>query len=99
MYRSYEYSDFGGVEFESYIIPERDLRDNEFRTLEVDSNVVLPVYTQIRVLVTAADVLYSRTVPTLGVKIDATPGPINTSRWIISGYCEKKSSASSKGLY
>jgi hypothetical protein len=39
--------------------------------LEVDNRVVLPVNTHIRVLVTAADVLHSWAVPSLGIKLDA----------------------------
>lgn len=83
-YWSYEYSDFEGVEFESYIIPERDLITNGFRLLEVDNNIVLPVSTQIRTLVTAADVLHSWAIPSLGVKIDATPGRLNQTSFFIN---------------
>nr|ASM82659.1 cytochrome c oxidase subunit II [Paratimomenus flavocapitatus] len=76
-YWSYEYSDFDALEFDSYLINEEDLMESGFRLLEVDNNVVLPVNTQIRVLITAADVLHSWALPSLGVKIDATPGRLN----------------------
>ena len=43
----------------------------------MDNRVVLPVQTHIRVVITAADVLHSWAVPSLGVKCDAIPGRLN----------------------
>lgn len=83
-YWSYEYSDFLNVEFDSYIIPSEDLIISGFRLLEVDNNVVLPILTQVRVIVTAADVLHSWAVPSLGVKIDGTPGRLNQVRFYLN---------------
>ena len=76
-YWSYEYSDFTNVEFDSYIIPENELPRGSFRLLEVDNRVVLPYLSSIRILVRAADVLHSWTIPSLGVKADAIPGRLN----------------------
>nr|YP_009915380.1 cytochrome c oxidase subunit II [Palaemon adspersus]QLM01569.1 cytochrome c oxidase subunit 2 [Palaemon adspersus] len=76
-YWSYEYSDFAQVEFDSYMIPTSDMEESNFRLLDVDNRTVLPMNTQIRVLVTAADVIHSWTVPSLGVKVDAIPGRLN----------------------
>ena len=76
-YWSYEYSDFNDIEFDSYIIPTNSLAQNEFRLLEVDNRVILPYLTQIRLLVTAADVIHSWTIPSLGIKADAVPGRLN----------------------
>nr|YP_002735059.1 cytochrome c oxidase subunit II [Phaenacantha marcida]ABZ02088.1 cytochrome c oxidase subunit II [Phaenacantha marcida] len=76
-YWSYEYSDFNNIEFDSYMIPSNEIKNNEFRLLEVDNRVVLPVNVQMRVLVTAADVLHSWAMPSMGIKIDATPGRLN----------------------
>ena len=76
-YWSYEYSDFNNVEFDSYIKPTNELENYEFRLLDVDNRVILPINTQIRVLITAADVLHSWAIPALGIKIDATPGRLN----------------------
>nr|AAN61502.1 cytochrome oxidase subunit 2 [Brachypogon sp. ATB-2002] len=76
-YWSYEYSDFKNIEFDSYMIPSKDLENNQFRLIDVDNRIVLPINSQIRVIVSAADVLHSWTVPSLGVKIDATPGRLN----------------------
>ena len=59
------------------MIPEDELELGELRLLEVDNRVVLPKNTHIRVLVTAADVLHSFAVPSLGVKVDACTGRLN----------------------
>nr|WNG77927.1 cytochrome c oxidase subunit II [Elephantomyia inulta] len=83
-YWSYEYSDFIDLEFDSYMIPTNDLPMEGFRLLDVDNHVVLPLNMQIRILVTAADVLHSWTVPALGVKIDATPGRLNQTNFLIN---------------
>lgn len=87
-YWSYEYSDLesslGLVNFDSYLVPEDELEIGELRLLEVDNRVVLPINTHIRVLVTAADVLHSWAVPSLGVKLDACTGRLNeTSLFIL----------------
>nr|YP_010400335.1 cytochrome c oxidase subunit II [Mancinella alouina]UQS76034.1 cytochrome c oxidase subunit 2 [Mancinella alouina] len=76
-YWSYEYSDFPSIEFDSYMIPSNELEPGDFRLLEVDHRMVLPTQTDIRVLVTSADVIHSWTVPSLGVKVDAVPGRLN----------------------
>nr|UJG45347.1 cytochrome c oxidase subunit II [Aquarius najas] len=76
-YWSYEYSDFKNIEFESYMKPTNEIMENEFRLLETDNRIVLPMNNQIRILVTATDVLHSWTIPALGVKIDAIPGRLN----------------------
>ena len=80
-YWSYEYSDFKNIEFDSYIIPTNELKLFNFRLLDVDNRVVIPYESQIRILVTAADVIHSWTIPSLGVKIDATPGRLNQIRF------------------
>ena len=81
-YWSYEYSDYvnesgESIEFDSYMIPESDLELGQFRLLDVDNKVIVPVETHIRLIVTGADVLHSFAVPSLGIKIDATPGRLN----------------------
>nr|QXT44117.1 cytochrome c oxidase subunit 2 [Heimitermes laticeps]QXT44156.1 cytochrome c oxidase subunit 2 [Heimitermes laticeps] len=76
-YWSYEYSDFTKLEFDSYMVQQEDLQTNTFRLLDTDNRIVLPMNSPIRLIVTAADVLHSWTVPSLGVKTDATPGRLN----------------------
>nr|UPX88280.1 cytochrome c oxidase subunit II [Leptodora kindtii] len=76
-YWSYEYSDFKNIEFDSYMVPTNSLNEGEFRLLEVDNRVVLPYLTPARLLISAADVIHSWTIPSLGVKADAVPGRLN----------------------
>ena len=83
-YWTYEFSDFLTREFDSYIIPTTDLAPGDFRLLEVDNRVPLPRSFQVRLLVTASDVIHSWTVPRLGVKADAVPGRLNQLRFIIN---------------
>jgi len=59
------------------MIPEDELELGELRLLEVDNRIVLPVNFHIRILVTAADVLHSWAIPSLGVKVDACTGRLN----------------------
>jgi len=93
-YWSYEYSDFDNslnttgnkiknINFDSYMIPESDLKLGYLRLLEVDNRVVLPVETHVRVIITSTDVLHSWAIPSFGVKLDACPGRLNqTSLYI-----------------
>lgn len=76
-YWRYEYTDFESVEFDSYITQTQDLTIGEYRLLEVDNRLVLPINIETRILVTAADVIHSWTIPSLGVKVDAVPGRLN----------------------
>lgn len=76
-YWSYEYSDFNDIEFDSYIVPSNSLNEGDIRLLEVDNRVILPYLTQVRLLVRAADVIHSWTIPSIGVKADAIPGRLN----------------------
>nr|WGO58187.1 cytochrome c oxidase subunit II [Allacta xizangensis] len=83
-YWKYEYSDFLKVEFDSYMIPQNEMNSNNFRLLDVDNRVVLPMNSFIRIIITAADVLHSWTIPSLGVKADATPGRLNQLSFMIN---------------
>nr|QZK22366.1 cytochrome c oxidase subunit II [Amitermes conformis] len=76
-YWSYEYSDFTKLEFDSYMVQQEDQQMDTFRLLDTDNRIVLPMNSPIRMIVTAADVLHAWTVPSLGVKTDATPGRLN----------------------
>lgn len=48
-----------------------------FRLLETNKRVILPTNTHLRLLVSAADVLHSWTIPSFGLKVDACPGRLN----------------------
>nr|QED22367.1 cytochrome c oxidase subunit II [Amynthas sp. HE201602-03]QED22368.1 cytochrome c oxidase subunit II [Amynthas sp. HI201606-01]QFZ89360.1 cytochrome oxidase subunit II [Amynthas hupeiensis]QFZ89508.1 cytochrome oxidase subunit II [Amynthas hupeiensis] len=76
-YWSYEYTDFMNVEMDSYMVQPADLMPGDFRLLEVDNRIVVPMKLEVRMLITAADVLHSWTIPSLGVKVDAVPGRLN----------------------
>ena len=54
-----------------------------FRLLETNKRVILPTNTHLRLLVSAADVLHSGTVPFFGLKIDACPGRLNQANLFI----------------
>ena len=94
-YWTYEYSDYSDLEFDSYIIASDDLTPNDFRLLEVDNRIVVPIQAPIRILVTSADVIHAWTIPRLGVKIDAVPGRLNQitfttlSAGILYGQCSE----------
>nr|YP_010398712.1 cytochrome c oxidase subunit II [Axarus fungorum]UQK95131.1 cytochrome c oxidase subunit II [Axarus fungorum] len=83
-YWSYEYSDFSGIEFDSYMIPQNEMNLDTFRLLDVDNRIILPINNQIRILISATDVLHSWTVPSLGVKVDASPGRLNQTNFFIN---------------
>ena len=60
-----------------------DLEVGQLRLLEVDNRLVLPVGTYVRILVTGADVLHSFALPSLGVKLDAVPGRLNQTSFML----------------
>ena len=76
-YWSYEYSDFNSLDFDSYITT------SSYRLVDTDHRIILPCWSYIRVLVTAADVLHSWTIPTIGVKADAIPGRLNQLLFVV----------------
>nr|BAI53305.1 cytochrome oxidase subunit 2 [Cynoponticus ferox] len=81
-YWSYEYTDYEDLAFDSYMIPTQDLTPGQFRLLETDHRMVVPMESPVRVLVTADDVLHSWAVPALGVKMDGVPGRLNQTAFI-----------------
>ncbi len=72
-YWGYEYPDHGGIAFDSRMIPTEELGPNDQRLLSTDTKVVLPIDTDIAILVTANDVIHAWAIPAFGVKIDAVP--------------------------
>nr|ALO76683.1 cytochrome c oxidase subunit 2 [Alleculinae sp. ENSP01] len=94
-YWSYEYSDFKNIEFDSYMIPVNEMKNYNFRLLDVDNRMVIPFQSQVRMIITAADVIHSWTIPSLGVKVDATPGRLNQTSFsssrttILYGQCSE----------
>lgn len=83
-YWSYQYGDFPFITFDSYILPTDELEIYDYRLLEVDNRLVLPIKQEVRIVISSADVIHSWTVPRLGVKLDAVPGRLNqVSMYII----------------
>ncbi|OKL42711.1 cytochrome c oxidase subunit II [Pseudovibrio exalbescens] len=88
-YWGYEYMDEGmeDVYFDSIMLTDEQRRERMQamglterdvpRLLAADYNMVVPEDTNVRVLVTAADVIHSFAMPAFGVKIDAVPGRLN----------------------
>ena len=76
-YWTYSYPDHEGIEFDSYMIQTEDLKPGQLRLLEVDNRIVVPEGATIKFLITAADVIHSFAVPSLGLKTDAVPGRTN----------------------
>jgi cytochrome c oxidase subunit 2 len=78
-YWSYEYTDYADpIQFDSFLV------DGPVRQLNVDNYMVLPVDTSVRLLVTSTDVIHSFAVPSLGIKMDALPGRLNSVGFMIS---------------
>jgi len=73
---SYSYPD-SKFEFDSLMVPEKDLKPGQLRLLAVDNEMVVPVNKVVHVLVTGADVIHSFAVPSFGIRMDAVPGRLN----------------------
>lgn len=84
-YWSYEYADYQStaLEFDSYMIPTGDLGLGDFRLLEADQHLVVPIQTHVRLLVTGADVIHAFALPALGLKVDAIPGRLNQLNFLV----------------
>nr|DAC76898.1 TPA_asm: cytochrome c oxidase subunit II [Pseudomyrmex elongatus] len=74
---SYEYSDLNNIEFDSFMLPYSS--EENFRLLDVDNRCILPFNYPVRMLTSSTDVIHSWTVPSLGIKMDSTPGRLNQS--------------------
>jgi cytochrome c oxidase subunit 2 len=89
-YWSYEYTDYSDVEgkeliaFDSFMVADDDLELGELRELTVDNYLVLPINTSIRLLTSSNDVIHSFAIPSLGLKMDAMPGRLNSLGFVIN---------------
>nr|YP_005255153.1 cytochrome c oxidase subunit II [Sciaenops ocellatus]AEZ35933.1 cytochrome c oxidase subunit II [Sciaenops ocellatus] len=82
-YWSYEYTDYEDLGFDSYMLPTQDLTPGQFRLLEADHRMVIPVESPIRVLISAEDVLHSWAWAVHpGHQMDAVPGRLNQTAFI-----------------
>ncbi|PWJ85426.1 cytochrome c oxidase subunit 2 [Pseudaminobacter salicylatoxidans] len=80
----YEYQTDEALSFNSAMLSDEDRADAGKedravypRLLAVDNEVVVPIDTMVRVLVTASDVIHAFAMPAFGIKTDAVPGRIN----------------------
>ena len=89
---SYEYPDHGGIQLTANMLKEKDQvpAGTRFRTdadgprlLATDQRVVLPVGVPIRLITTAQDVIHSWAIPAFWIKLDAVPGRLNETSFII----------------
>ncbi len=76
-YWGYEYPDHGALAYDSIMLEDDELGEGQPRLLATDTAMVVPVNTNVKVQVTAADVLHAWTIPAFGVKVDAVPGKLN----------------------
>jgi cytochrome c oxidase subunit 2 len=94
-YWSYGYPDQGKFEFDSLMVQDKDLKQDQPRLLSVDNDMVVPVNKVVRVQVTGSDVIHSFAVPSFGIKIDAVPGRLNetwfkaTKEGVYYGQCSE----------
>jgi len=80
-YWTYEYPDHGDIKFDSYMIPDKDIKPGQQRLLEVDNPVVLPVGVTVRLLIASSDVMHSWFVSAIGVQEYGNPGRVN-EKWV-----------------
>lgn len=80
-YWNYEYPDHGDIAFDSYMVADDEITGDQQRLLSTDTQVVLPVDTDIQLLISAGDVLHSWAIPAFGVKLDGVPGRWNET-WV-----------------
>jgi len=83
-YWQYNYGDHHDISFDSFAITDSDLILGSFRKLTVDNALILPINTSIRLIITSNDVIHAFALPSLGVKIDAMPGRLNSIGFTIN---------------
>nr|UXC95404.1 cytochrome c oxidase subunit 2 [Megaustenia imperator imperator] len=77
-YWSYEIPSISIDSFDSYMIQTNDLNDGDFRLLEVDHRPIIPFGLSTSVISTSSDVIHAWALPSMGVKMDAVPGRLNS---------------------
>ena len=79
-YWSYEYPDTE-ITFDAIATPDDQIKPGQHRMLETDNHVILPVDSNVRLLMTANDVIHAWAIPAFGVKLDNVPGRTNET-WV-----------------
>ena len=75
-YWTYEYPD-EKIRFDSYMKKDNELVEGDRRLLSVDNPIFVPVGKNVKIILTADDVIHSWAMPAFGVKKDAVPGRLN----------------------
>lgn len=79
-YWSYNYPD-EDIDFDSIMLTKDELEEYGYAQdeylLATDTAVVVPVNSNVHMLITGSDVIHAWTIPAFGVKIDAMPGRLN----------------------
>ena len=75
-YWNYQYPD-EEISFDSYMIAENELKENQKRLLDVDNPLVVPEGTRIKFLITGNDVMHSFFVPSLALQVYSIAGRVN----------------------
>lgn len=94
-YWEYAYPDENNFSFNANLVPDKELQPGQPRLLTTDNHIVIPVNTNVQILVTAADVLHAFMVPPFGINVLAVPGRVNevwlnaTKEGIFYGQCNK----------
>jgi cytochrome c oxidase subunit 2 len=85
--QNFIYEAEGSGSFDSYLLADEDVLAGKgltsHRLLTVDNHLFIPTLTNVRAMVTSADVIHSWAIPSLGVKIDACPGRLNQTSLFI----------------
>ena len=84
-YWSYQYPDHDNIEFDAIMLTDEELSDDQPRLLSTDNPLVVPVNTNIKLLITSdpTGVIHSWAMPSFGVKTDAIPGRLNETYFYI----------------
>ena len=91
-YWTYQYPDHGGFEITANMLKEaKDIGPGERartdadgpRLLATDNRIVLPVGVPIRLITTSNDVIHSWAMPAFWMKLDAIPGRLNETSFLI----------------
>ena len=78
-YWNYEYSNIKKINFNS-IINKKEI----IKLIDTSNHLIIPIKTPTRIIITSKDVIHSWTIPSLGIKTDATPGRINQNYILIN---------------
>lgn len=83
---TYEYPDHGEFSFVANMVADEDIASHPFeahRNLTTDLPVVVPVGATVRLEVTASDVIHNWAMPAFGIKMDAIPGRLNQTWFVV----------------